>query len=129
MAVLTRTQRLLKTIKIYKKNIQAIEHLIWAANEVGFPAEHIHRLEHLLKELEGVASLTEDRVAFPQRAAGRPPSHLPSFLDICHSHFLTVCPPYVPPKKNKKTGEVIKPVEKETGIKPQPHLVFDFKIQ
>nr|WP_314570293.1 hypothetical protein [uncultured Pseudomonas sp.] len=126
MPMLPRTQRLLKTIRIYTKQIEAVKKLIWAANEVGFPAEHIHRLEHLLKELEGVASLTEDRVAFPPRPAGRPPSHLPSFKDICHSHFLTVCPPYVSPKKNRKTGEVTMPVVKDDTIKPQEGLVFNF---
>lgn len=126
MPGLTRTQRLLKTIKIYRKHRKAIEQLIWAATEVGFPVEHIHRLEHLLKELESIAALDEERVAFPPRPPGRPHAHLPTWQDICHSHFLTVCPPYVPLKKNKKTGEVIMPVVKDHTIKPQEGVVFNF---
>ena len=56
-----------RACKVYEKTIAPLLKLLEVAEETGFPEEHIHRLKHLIAELEALAELNKDGASFPKR--------------------------------------------------------------
>ncbi|WP_162886401.1 hypothetical protein [Pseudomonas syringae] len=110
-----------KAATVYAKTVTPLEKLLDIAKANGFPEEHIHRIEHMIAELEAIAGLLHKDVHFPKRTAGRPAKDAPNYEQLAHNHFLSVCPTFTPYKKRKAnntdaTGKVL----------PQQGLVFNF---
>lgn len=124
MPIPTMEQKFKRVAKVYRDTIDPLKKLLEAAIKHGFPEDHIHRIEHMILELEAIKELASDpdRKLFPVRKPGRPYADALKYEEHCHNHFTSVCPPFQPLKKRKEKG-----TDAAGVVKPQPGLIFDFK--
>lgn len=107
--------------RIYKQLPEYLNKALRRAKDCEFPEEHIHRLEHLIKECEAVAELEHCVVPQLKRSVGRPRKGSKTIGDMCRMMFETLCPAFIPLKKQIKDN-----VDAEGKAKPLPGIKFDF---